>query len=139
MPIEDDPFSDLQIGRAPVASESAWSWKQVLSTLDAKGAKVEAARINELSGILNLEAALPEKTLDRLRAMASRSRDQARRGARELVSDEVRAMRRTLTSDPELRASVVRFVEERRESAARGRLNGNEARIYLVADAALEA
>jgi hypothetical protein len=48
-------------------------------------------------------------------------------------------MRRKLTSDPELRAAIVRFVEERRESAARGRLAGNEARVYLVADAALEA
>jgi hypothetical protein len=140
MPIEDDPFADLQIGRAPpTGGENAWSWKQVLSTLDAKGAKAEAGRINDLISSLKLDVALPDKTLDRLRAMASRSRDQARRGARELASEEVRAMRRTLTSDPDLRASIVRYVEERREAAARGRLTGNEARIYLVADAALEA
>jgi hypothetical protein len=74
-----------------------------------------------------------------LRTMASRSRDQARRGTRDLLPEEVRAMRRKLTADPDLRASIVRFVEARRESAARGRLLGNEARVYLVADAALEA
>jgi hypothetical protein len=140
VPIEDDPFAELQIGRAPPATgEGGWSWKQVLSTLDAKGAKVEANKISNLIAELKLETSLPDKTLDRLRAMASRSRDQARRGARELVTDEVRAMRRKLTSDPDLRAAIVRYVEERREAAARGRLAGNEARIYLVADAALEA
>jgi hypothetical protein len=140
VPIEDDPFAELQIGRqSPTPGEGGWSWKQVLSTLDAKGAQVEATRVSGLIQELKLETAMPDKTLDRLRAMASRSRDQARRGARELVTDEVRAMRRKLTSDPDLRAAIVRFVEERREAAARGRLSGNEARVYLVADAALEA
>jgi hypothetical protein len=142
VPIEDDPFAELQIGRTPPASPElggGWSWKQVLSTLDAKGARNEALRISGLMTELGLDAAIEDKTLDRLRAMASRSRDQARRGTRELLADQVRAMRRKLASDPELRASIVRFVEERRELAARGRLNGDEARVYLVADAALEA
>jgi hypothetical protein len=142
VPIEDDPFAELQIGRAPTASSElggGWSWKQVLSTLDAKGAKNEANRIDGLMTELGLGSAIEDKTLDRLRGMASRSRDQARRGTRELLADQVRAMRRKLASDPELRASIVRFVEERRELAARGRLNGDEARVYLVADAALEA
>jgi hypothetical protein len=142
VPIEDDPFAELQIGRAPPATSDAaggWSWKQVLSTLDAKGAKAEATRVTSLVDELGLDIAISDKMLERLRAMASRSRDQARRGARELASDQVRAMRRKLTSDPDLRVSIVRFVEERREAAARGRLAGNEARVYLVADAALEA
>jgi hypothetical protein len=142
VPIEDDPFAELRTD--PTATDrngqgGNWSWKQVLSTLDAKGAKNEASRVSNLISELDLETAMDETVLDRLRAMASRSRDQARRGARELAPDAVRAMRRKLSSDPDLRANLVRFVEERRELAARGRLGGNEARVYLVTDAALEA
>jgi hypothetical protein len=142
VPVEDDPFAELQIGRAPKPPTEAgggWSWKQVLSTLDEKGAKAETTRIASVFNELGLESAVTDKILDRLRTMASRSRDQARRGTRDLLPEEVRAMRRKLTADPDLRASIVRFVEARRESAARGRLLGNEARVYLVADAALEA
>ena len=142
MAIEDDPFSELQIGRTqPVSpdAETGWSWKQVLSTLDAKGVKAETGRIAELLTELDLIAALTDGALEKLIAMAGRSRDEARRSTRELVPNEVRAMRRKLTSDPDLRASIVRFVEARREAAARGRLVGNEARVYFVADAALEA
>jgi methyl-accepting chemotaxis protein len=142
MPVEDDPFAELQIGRAakpPSETAGGWSWKQVLSTLDEKGAKAETTRIATVFNQLNLEAAVDDKILDRLRTMASRSRDQARRGTRDLLPDQVRAMRQKLTADPDLRATIVRFVEARRESAARGRLAGNEARVYLVADAALEA
>jgi hypothetical protein len=142
VPVEDDPFAELQIGRAvkpPTEAGGGWSWKQVLSTLDEKGAKAESSRIASLFTELGLEEAVHDKLLDRLRTMASRSREQARRGARELLPDQVRAMRHKLRADPELRASIVRFVEARREAAARGRLAGNEARVYLVADAALEA
>jgi hypothetical protein len=142
MPIEDDPFAELQIGRAPPSpndSESGWSWKQVLSTLDEKGSKSESNRISGLLKEFELDTIMTDSLLDKLRAMANRSRDQARRGTREALPNEVRAMRRKLTSDPDLRANVVRFVESRREAAARGRLAGNEARVYLVADAALEA
>ena len=120
-------------------SENGWSWKQVLSTLDEKGAKTEANRIGDLVKELALDKAIDNNNLEKLRAMANRSRDQARRGTREMLAEEVRAMRRKLTSDPDLRVAIVRFVEARREAAARGRLAGNEARVYLVADAALEA
>lgn len=142
VPIEDDPFAELQIGRPPPSgptSENGWSWKQVLSTLDEKGAKTEANRIGDLVKELALDKAIDNNNLEKLRAMANRSRDQARRGTREMLAEEVRAMRRKLTSDPDLRVAIVRFVEARREAAARGRLAGNEARVYLVADAALEA
>jgi hypothetical protein len=142
VPVEDDPFAELQIGRPvkpPTEAGGGWSWKQVLSTLDEKGAKAESSRIANLFTELGLEDAVHDKLLDRLRTMASRSREQARRGARELLPDQVRAMRHKLRADPDLRASIVRFVEARREAAARGRLAGNEARVYLVADAALEA
>ncbi len=142
MPIEDDPFAELQIGRSPPqssGSENGWSWKQVLSTLDEKGGKSEQIKVSDLLKELGLETAISDSDLDKLRALANRSRDQARRGTREMVPNEVRAMRRKLTSNPELRASVVRFVDARREAAARGKLAGNEARVYLVADAALEA
>lgn len=142
MPIEDDPFAELQIGRAPPATggaEGGWSWKQVLSTLDAKGAKAETGRIANLVRELSLETALTDASLDQLRKAASRSRDQGRKATRELLPDEVRAMRRKLASDPDLRASIVRFVEGRREAVGKGRITGNEARVYLVVDAALEA
>ncbi|NJR20515.1 MAG: hypothetical protein HC777_02960, partial [Hyphomonadaceae bacterium] len=116
-----------------------WSWKQVLSTLDAKGAQQQSTKISQIVSELNLDVDIDEDLLDRLRAMASRSRDQARRGTRELAGEPVRAMRRKLAGDPDLRANLVRFVESRRESAARGQLSGHEARVYLVTDAALEA
>ena len=146
IPVEDDPFADLQIDRAGAnagtqagAQSGAWSWKQVLSSLDSKGPNPENQRIMALLNELDLERAIDDALLDRLRAMASRSRDQARRGTREAVTNSVKAMRLKLTMDADLRAIVVRFVEERREAATRGRLNGHEARIYLVADAAFEA
>ena len=142
VPIEDDPFEDLEIGRPPPAAggnEGSWSWKQVLSTLDAKGAKAETGRIANLVRELSLEAAIPDRDLEKLRTAAGRSRDLGRRTTREVAPEEVRAMRRKLVSDPDLRGSIVRFVEERREAIAKGRLIGNEARVYLVADAALEA
>jgi hypothetical protein len=108
MPIEDDPFADLQIGRKPPSSgaDSGWSWKQVLSTLDEKGAVNESKRIGDLVRELSLDTAVTDGALEKLRAMASRSRDQARRGTREILPDEVRAMRRRLTSDPDLRAAM---------------------------------
>jgi hypothetical protein len=142
VPIEDDPFEDLQIGRlvqSPSDGENSWSWKQLLSSLDAKGEKAETGRIAALLSELSLDTAISDTTLDKLRGFASRSRDQARRATREFANAEVRAMRQRLTSDPDLRANIVRFVEARREAASRGRLTGNEARVYLVADAALEA
>lgn len=142
IPVEDDPFADLQIDRSGTpagAQAGAWSWKQVLSSLDSKEPNPDNQRIMALLGELDLEGAIDDPLLERLRAMASRSRDQARRGTREAVTNVVKAMRLKLTMDADLRAVVVRFVEARREAAARGRLNGNEARIYLVADAAFEA
>jgi hypothetical protein len=142
MPIEDDPFAELEIGRPPPvsgATEGAWSWKQVLSTLDAKGAKAETGKIANLIRELSLDTAISEPSLENLRKAAGRSRDQGRRATRELLPEEVRAMRRKLVSDPDLRASIVRFVESRREAMGKGRINGNEARVYLVVDAALEA
>ena len=142
VPVEDDPFAELQAprgdGQKP-SLEAGWSWKQVLSTLDAKGAQAEAARIAGLLKDMGLDNAIDDTMLDRLRVLATRSRDQARRSTREALPVEVRAMRRRLTADPDLRASIIRFVEARREAAARGRLIGNEARVYLVVDAALEA
>lgn len=142
IPVEDDPFADLQIDRAgaPAGGQAgAWSWKQVLSSLDSKGPNPDNQRIMALLTELDLERTMDDAVLDRLRVMASRSRDQARRGTREAVTNSVKAMRLKLTMDADLRAIVVRFVEARREAAARGRLNGHEARIYLVADAAFEA
>jgi hypothetical protein len=143
MPIEDDPFAELEIGRRPPpaagATEGAWSWKQVLSTLDAKGAKAETGRIANLVRELSLESVLSEPDLEKLRKAANRSRDQARRATRDMLGPQVRSMRHKLVSDPDLRASIVRFVEGRREAMAKGRIIGNEARVYLVADAALEA
>ena len=142
IPVEDDPFADLQIDRAGApagAQAGAWSWKQVLSSLDSKEPNPDNQRIMALLSELDLEGAIDDSLLDRLRAMASRSRDQARRGTREAVTNCVKAMRLKLTMDADLRAIVVRFVEARREAAARGRLHGHEARIYLVADAAFEA
>lgn len=142
IPVEDDPFADLQIDRAgaPAGGQAgAWSWKQVLSSLDSKGPNPDNQRIMALLTELNLDRAIDDALLDRLRAMASRSRDQARRGTREAATNSVKAMRLKLTMDADLRAIIVRFVEARREAAARGRLSGHEARIYLVADAAFEA
>ena len=142
IPVEDDPFADLQIDRtsAPAGGPAGgWSWKQVLSSLDSKGPNPENQRIMALLTELELERAIDDALLDRLRALAGRSRDQARRGTREAVTNSVKAMRLKLTMDPDLRALVVRFVEARREAAARGRLTGHEARVYLVADAAFEA
>lgn len=142
IPVEDDPFADLQIDRAgaPAGGQAgAWSWKQVLSSLDSKGPNPDNQRIMALLTELDLERAINDTLLDRLRAMASRSRDQARRGTRDAATNSVKAMRLKLTMDADLRATVVRFVEARREAAARGRLNGHEARIYFVADAAFEA
>jgi hypothetical protein len=142
IPVEDDPFADLQIDRAGASAGTqagAWSWKQVLSSLDSKEPNPDNQRIMALLSELDLEGAIDDPMLDRLRAMASRSRDQARRGTREAVTNCVKAMRLKLTMDADLRAIVVRFVEARREAVARGRLNGHEARIYLVADAAFEA
>jgi hypothetical protein len=134
IPVEDDPVTAAE----PVA-ETNWSWKQLLSSMDDKGAKSSANQISNLVGELDLETALPSTALDKIRVLAMKSRDQSRRGTREYARAEVRAMRQKLTSDPALRAIVVRFVETRKEAATKGRLSGNPARVYFVADAALEA
>lgn len=142
VPIEDDPFAELQIGRPPttiVGGDNGWSWKQVLSTLDRKGSQTDHGWMTDLVGELGLEATVTNGTLEKLSAMAGRSPDQARRGTRDILTEEVRVMRRKLTTEPDLRANLVRFVEAKRQAAAQERLEGNEARLYFVADAALEA
>jgi hypothetical protein len=142
IPLEDDPFAELQTDRsgAPSSGESgSWSWKQVLSTLDAKGGSTEAEMVSALVSDLGLDITLNEAALDRLNALASRSREQARRAVRDMIPNGVLAIRQRLNSDKDLKGAVARFIEARRDAAAAGRLSDQEARLYFTADAAFEA
>jgi hypothetical protein len=142
IPLEDDPFAELQTDRSGVPTSGgsgSWSWKQVLSTLDSKGGSAEAQMVAALVNDLGLEISLNEMALDRLNSLASRSRDQARRAVRDMIPTSVIAMRQRLASDTDLRSAVARFIEARRDAATAGRLSAQEARLYFTADAAFEA
>jgi methyl-accepting chemotaxis protein len=139
IPVEEDVFAELQRNEARGPANGDWSWKQVLSTLDQRAQPDDTARMGQLARTLQLAKAIPPVTLDHLRGLASRSRAGGRAGTLESAPGEVAALRSLLAEDPDLRGAVVRFVESRREGAARARLQGNEARLYLVADAALDA
>jgi hypothetical protein len=142
IPLEDDPFAELQTDRSGPSNSGetgSWSWKQVLSTLDAKGGSTEAQMVSALVSDLGLDITLNEAALDRLNALASRSREQARRAVRDMIPNGVLAIRQRLNSDKDLKGAVARFIESRRDAAAAGRLSDQEARLYFTADAAFEA
>ncbi|GIU67368.1 polar localization protein tipN [Candidatus Phycosocius spiralis] len=142
IPLEEDPFAELQTDRNAAANSGRkgnWSWKQVLSTLDSKDGSTETSMVSALVSDLGLDLSLNETALEELNGLASRSRDQARRAVRNIIPTKVLAMRHRLSSDTDLRGAIVRFVEARREAASRGRLRDHEARLYFTADAALEA
>jgi hypothetical protein len=142
VPVDEDPFSGLSLDANGVPlrqSGGDWSWKEVLSTLDSKAKTSDANKIKAIFSEMSISQRIDENVLERLRTLATRGRDKARQATREAAPETVRAMRRRMVSDPDLRAALVRFVESRREAVARSRVGGDEARLYLVVDAALDA
>ena len=141
-------------GAPPPADESAWTWKELLTSLDgdapADDAKLAEGLFSDIEGMgIDPAALLPKSRIEEL-AAAVQTGDSggAREVVRTLAPAAVRRIARRLLSDPPFRARsqilVRRYAEVIAEAARHDRqgfqaaalLATSSGRTYLLLDAA---
>lgn len=137
---DDDPFADASFRSSTISHSSSndWNWRDVLSAIDQKKSKQKLDHSLQIISELELDKAISSVVLDRLALAYVRDTEKGRIQTNLAIPRHIAKLKQLMERDIELRSFVVRFVEERHESAMRGRLHGNEMRLYLAGRAALD-
>jgi methyl-accepting chemotaxis protein len=115
-----------------------WSWREVLTknknTNGSDTGAIKASILREFA----LVKILNEVTLERYLQAYSRNPSKATDLAKANLPTQISGLQRKISENLEIRPFLVRFVEERRELVKLGRLRGDDLRLYLLAEAALD-
>ncbi len=135
----DDPYKDLNyispLNRNNVSNE--WNWKDILSAIDSND--VEVSNIEKyLISELDLRNKIIETSLARIYQATLRNQDKKLNPTKLAYPKLVSDLQGIMNSNSNFRSFIVKFIEERREKSAKNRLSGDELRLYLIGDAALD-
>lgn len=140
-PIDDHPFGDFRFSqnRAQNNANPNWTWREVLTSIDETKTNNNSNVINNIIDDFGLKTILSDVVLDRFMQIYSRSAQKARGQTQMALPNQIALLNRRMAENLELRAQLVKFVESNREAIRQGKVKGDELRVYLFADAALEA
>ena len=135
----DDPFAGASFRSSTISHSSPndWNWRDVLSAIDQKKSRQKQDHSLQIISELELDKVISDVVLDRLALAHVRDTEKGRIQTNLAIPRQIAKLKQFMAEDMELRSFIVRFVEERNENATRGRLRGNEMRLYLAGRAAL--
>lgn len=136
---DDDPFAGASFRSSTISHSSSndWNWRDVLSAIDKKKTGQKQYHSLQLIGELELDKAISNVVLERLALAHIRDPEKGRIQTNLAIPRQIAKLKQSMDNDIDLRSFVVRFVEERHENANRGRLRGDELRLYLAGRAAI--
>lgn len=139
--IDDHPFGDFRFSQNPINNNTNknWTWREVLTSIDDKSTSNSNNFIENIIIDFGLKTILSDVVLDRFMQIYMRSPQKARGQTQMALPKQIALLNRRMAENLELRSQLVRFVENKLDDIRQGKLNGDDLRIYLFADAALDA
>lgn len=139
--VDDHPFGDFRFSQERIGNNENknWTWREVLTSIDNSKSVDNKNITQEIVNDFGLKTILSDVVLDRFMQIYARSAQKARVQTQMALPNQINALNRRMAENLELRANLVRFVEERREAARLGRVKDDDLRLYLFADAALDS
>ena len=132
----DNPFEGINLRDGANSSKSDWNWSDIFSAIDDKGVHAPT-NVAELITDKTISKNINYSEIEQIVQTYSRERNKAILQVKVSLKENVSILSSYLGTQSELRAKVIKYVEENREKAIRGRLNNNEAAFFLIAEAVL--
>ncbi|WP_240008233.1 hypothetical protein [Pseudaquidulcibacter saccharophilus] len=132
----DNPFEGINLRDGADAPKSDWNWSDIFSAIDDKNGHAPT-NVADLIADKTLNRNINYAEIEQISQIYSRERSKAIIQVKVSLKENVSILSSYIGAQSELRSKVIKYVEENREKAMRGRLNNNETAFFLIAEAVL--
>jgi methyl-accepting chemotaxis protein len=132
----DNPFEGINLSDGINSQKSDWNWSDIFSAIDDKNAHTPTT-IAELIADKAIIKNINQAELEQITQIYSRERSKAILQVKVSLKENVSVLSAYISAQGDLRAKLIKFVEDNREKAIRGRLSSNEIALIMIAEAVL--